>query len=156
MKDLSLCSENWCWGKARHRGWGGGGGGAVGFHVVNRPNEPTTHYSADISIHSSQEPCLGILEKKKRGTALSELPLLFLLSIIQQTKGYVACQTIRGSNSDTGKKKPHFPPLLSIHHLLLSLAKAKQHATYKRIPEKKQGDESVTLPMPRCFLVLGL
>ena len=84
MKDLSLCSENCCWGKARHRGWGWGWG-AVGFHVVNRPTESTTHYSADISIHSNQEPCLGILEKKKKkggDCTVSELPLLFLLSII--------------------------------------------------------------------------
>ena len=54
------------------------------YTVTNRPTESTTHYSADISIHSNQEPCLGILEKKKKGGActVSELPLLFLLSII--------------------------------------------------------------------------
>ena len=95
-------------------------------------------------------------EEKKKGDCTIRV------ATIVSTKYYIANERVcgmsdhRGSNSDTGKKKPHFPPLLSIHHLLLSLAKAKQHATYKRIPEKKQGDESVTLPMPRCFLVLGL
>ena len=77
---------------------GGGGGGAVGFHVVNRPTESTTHYSADISIHSSQEPCLGILEKKKKGDCTIRV------ATIVSTKYYIANERVCGMSDHQGKQ----------------------------------------------------